>query len=196
MDRDREHLLGVVLADDIVVEDLADLLRGRNLVARFRQRRLVLLADDVQAKLDALVTNEDGRPDNDATTFRRTGKTSFCVGNDKSAVVGLSIEVLIHRMARYAVSTARAQHVSCGQTLRSATSFERHPQPGGAVLHRLHLGVVFDLDTEALQMFAQNCLGAPLRQAALKFILAWARQRTRAGCRRCAGSRALRPWRG
>ena len=62
MDRDRKHLLGVVLADDVVVEDLADLLRGRNIVARFPQRRLVLLADDVQAKLDAFVANEDGRP--------------------------------------------------------------------------------------------------------------------------------------
>src|ERR1700722_3506227 len=65
MDRDREHLLGVVLADDIVVEDFADLLRGRDIVARFRQRRLVLLADDVQAKLDALVANEDGRSGNE-----------------------------------------------------------------------------------------------------------------------------------
>ena len=65
MDRDREHLLGVVLADDVVVEGLADRLRGRNIVARFRQRRLVLLADDVQAKLDALVANEDGRPGNE-----------------------------------------------------------------------------------------------------------------------------------
>src|ERR1700726_1884089 len=65
MDRDREHLLGVALTDDIVVEDLADLLRGRNFVARFRQRRLVLLADDVHAQLDAFVTNEDGRPGNE-----------------------------------------------------------------------------------------------------------------------------------
>src|SRR5271156_2582340 len=62
MDRDREHFLGVVLADDIVVEDLADLPRGGNLVARFRQRRLALLADDVQAKLNAFVAYEDGRP--------------------------------------------------------------------------------------------------------------------------------------
>ena len=60
MDRDREHLLGVVLADDIVVEGLANLFRRRNIIARFRQRGLILLADDVQAKLDALVANEDG----------------------------------------------------------------------------------------------------------------------------------------
>src|SRR6202040_4118628 len=65
MDRDREHLLGVVLADDVVIEGLADRLRGRDIVARFRQRRLVFLADDVQAKLDAFVANEDGGPRNE-----------------------------------------------------------------------------------------------------------------------------------
>src|SRR6476660_2199957 len=64
MNRDRKHLLGVVLADDVVVEDLTDLLRGRNTVARFTQQ-LVLLADNVQAKLDAFVANEDGRPGNE-----------------------------------------------------------------------------------------------------------------------------------
>ena len=31
----------------------------------FAQRRLVLLADDVHAQLDALVANEDGRPGNE-----------------------------------------------------------------------------------------------------------------------------------
>jgi hypothetical protein len=33
MDGDREHLLGMVLTDDVVIEDLADLLRRRNAVA-------------------------------------------------------------------------------------------------------------------------------------------------------------------
>src|ERR1700729_3116007 len=65
MNRDRKHLLGVVLADDIVVEDLTDLLRGRNIVARFPQQGLVLLADNVHAKLDAFVADEHGRPGNE-----------------------------------------------------------------------------------------------------------------------------------
>src|SRR4029077_20244621 len=65
MDRAREHFLGVVLADDVVVEGLADRLRGRNIVARFRQRRPVFFAADVQAKLDTLVANEDGRSRNE-----------------------------------------------------------------------------------------------------------------------------------
>ena len=65
VDRDREHLLGVILADHVVVEDLADFLRGRNAVARLHQRGLVLLADDVHAQLDALVADEHRRPGNE-----------------------------------------------------------------------------------------------------------------------------------
>src|SRR5215831_3681046 len=61
MDRDREHLLGVILADDIVVENFAYLFRGRNAVARLRQRGFILLADNVHAQLDALVADEYGR---------------------------------------------------------------------------------------------------------------------------------------
>jgi len=56
---DREHLLGVALADDVVVEDLADLLRRRDAVARLDQRGFVLLADDVHAEFDALVADEN-----------------------------------------------------------------------------------------------------------------------------------------
>jgi len=61
MDRDGEHLLGVILTDDIVVENFAYLLRGRNAVARLHQRGLVLLANDVHAQFDALVADEYGR---------------------------------------------------------------------------------------------------------------------------------------
>src|SRR3989449_6828026 len=62
---DREHLLGMVLTDHIVIEDFADFLRRRDAVARFHQRGLVLLADDVHAQLDALVADEDGRAGNE-----------------------------------------------------------------------------------------------------------------------------------
>src|SRR5215467_5230358 len=51
----------MVLANHVIVEDLADFFRGWDAVARLYQRRLVLLADDVHAKLDAFVADEDRR---------------------------------------------------------------------------------------------------------------------------------------
>src|SRR5712671_4118287 len=56
----REHFLGVALADHVVVEHLADFLRRRDAVARLDQRGLVLLADDVHAEFDAFVADENG----------------------------------------------------------------------------------------------------------------------------------------
>jgi hypothetical protein len=52
VDSGREHLLGIALADHVIVEDLAYLLRSRGAVTRLHQRRLVLLADAVNAKFD------------------------------------------------------------------------------------------------------------------------------------------------
>src|SRR6201999_1597567 len=60
VDRNREHLLGVALADHVIVEDLADFLRGRNAVARLHQRGLALLANDDHAQFDAFVADEYG----------------------------------------------------------------------------------------------------------------------------------------
>src|SRR6185436_11250411 len=61
VNRDREHPFGVVLADHIIVEHLADLGRGRHAVAGFDERGLGFLADDVVAQLDAFVADEHGR---------------------------------------------------------------------------------------------------------------------------------------
>jgi hypothetical protein len=54
VDRDREHLLGVILPDHIVVEDLAYLLGSWNAIARLHQRGFVLLADDVHAQMNTV----------------------------------------------------------------------------------------------------------------------------------------------
>ena len=59
--RDREHLLGVVLADHVVVEDFADFLRRRHAVLGFDEGDLVLFADDIHAQLDAFIADEHGR---------------------------------------------------------------------------------------------------------------------------------------
>src|SRR6185437_1467126 len=60
VDGDREDALRVVLADHVVVEDLANVLGARDAVARLDQGGLVLLTDDVHAELDALVADEHG----------------------------------------------------------------------------------------------------------------------------------------
>ena len=59
---DREHPLCHLLADDVVVENLADLLRRRHAVRRLDEIALRLLADDVHAEFDALVADEHRRP--------------------------------------------------------------------------------------------------------------------------------------
>src|SRR5207244_6928580 len=58
-----------ILADDIIVENPADVARPGNPVARLDQRRLVLLTDDVHAELDTFVADEDGRPGNQLPDF-------------------------------------------------------------------------------------------------------------------------------
>ena len=60
-----EDALGLVLADHIVVEDLADFLGRRDAVLGFHQGGLALLADDVHAELDAFIADEHGRAGNE-----------------------------------------------------------------------------------------------------------------------------------
>src|SRR6185312_5678838 len=61
VDGDREHLLGVALADDIVVQNFENLLRGRHTLLGFHEGGLVLLPDDFHAELDAFVADKDRR---------------------------------------------------------------------------------------------------------------------------------------
>jgi hypothetical protein len=61
VDRDGEHLFGVILTDHVVVENFAYLIGGRHAVARLHQRGFILLADNVHAKFDALLADKHGR---------------------------------------------------------------------------------------------------------------------------------------
>src|SRR5450755_3266347 len=60
VNRDRQHLLCMVLADNMVVENRADFLRRRNAVARFAEGGFFLV-DDILAQLDAFVADEHRR---------------------------------------------------------------------------------------------------------------------------------------
>ncbi len=61
VNRDREHFLRVLLADHIIVQNLADFLWRRDAVPRFHQRGFVLFTDDIHAEFNAFVADEDGR---------------------------------------------------------------------------------------------------------------------------------------
>jgi hypothetical protein len=60
VDRDGQLLLGLLLADDVVVEEPLDVLRHRQGGARAARLEPAVVRDDVVADLDALVADEDG----------------------------------------------------------------------------------------------------------------------------------------
>ena len=64
VDRDRELLLGELLADDVLVEELLDLGRRRQRGADAAAVEAVVVGDDVVADLDTLVADEDRRARN------------------------------------------------------------------------------------------------------------------------------------
>jgi hypothetical protein len=59
VDRDRERALGGVLADDVVVEDVVDLSRLRQVLELEGGWSGELLVDDLVAQIDALVADVD-----------------------------------------------------------------------------------------------------------------------------------------
>ena len=61
VDRHRERPLGLFLRDDVVVQDLVDVLRAREVVEVELRRSRELLVDDLVAEIDALVADVDAR---------------------------------------------------------------------------------------------------------------------------------------
>src|SRR5207302_8626440 len=62
VDRYGQRFLRPLLADDVLVEELLDLLRGRERRPRAAIFEAVVIRDDVVADLDALVADENRRP--------------------------------------------------------------------------------------------------------------------------------------
>jgi hypothetical protein len=96
VDRDRQHLLGVILADHIIIENLADFLRRGNAVARLDQRGFVLLADDVHAEFDAFVADEDRRSRDQLADF----VLAFSTERTVERVLGIAAADLRHSSLR------------------------------------------------------------------------------------------------
>ncbi len=60
VDGDREHLLGVLLADDVIIQNLEDLLRRGHAFLGLHEGGLVLLLDDFHAEFHAFIADEHG----------------------------------------------------------------------------------------------------------------------------------------
>src|ERR1700729_1314145 len=69
MDRNREHPLGLGLANHIIVENLAYFSRGRDTVLAFDKRGLALLANNVHAQLDTFIADEHGGSGDELADF-------------------------------------------------------------------------------------------------------------------------------
>src|SRR5215470_1920588 len=93
----------MVLANHIVVENLAEFLRCRDAVAGLLQRGLGILVDDVLAQLDALVADEDRRSGNELAHLvlvlaaERAAKRVLRAAADFAHRLGLSRIVLLER---------------------------------------------------------------------------------------------------
>src|SRR3546814_10108528 len=78
VDRHREHALGLLLPDHIIVEHVADFLRRGNAAVFLRdQRRLRFLADAVVAQFDAFIADEQRRSGEDRKS-PRLNSSHYC----------------------------------------------------------------------------------------------------------------------
>src|SRR5690606_1277277 len=62
VNRDGEDPLGVRLADDVVIQHVADVARRRHSVAGFHQAGLMLLTDNIHAEFDTFIADKNRRP--------------------------------------------------------------------------------------------------------------------------------------
>ena len=98
--RDRQDALGVRLSDHVVVEYGADVLGRRYPILGTDQGRLVLLTDDVHAKLDAFIADEDRRPRNKFPHF----VLALAAERAIQSISGITTRGLAHR---YSASSDR-----------------------------------------------------------------------------------------
>src|SRR5260370_35206450 len=61
VDGDGQYTLGLRLADNVIIEHLADFARSRDAILALDEGGLALLADDVHAHFDAFIADEPGR---------------------------------------------------------------------------------------------------------------------------------------
>src|SRR5271163_871880 len=115
---DRKDTFGVVLADHVIVEHLANVARPGNPVARLDQSGFVLLTDDVHAELDAFIADEHGRAGDQLSDL----------------VLALAAERAVKRVLR--IATASLGHNRLTPRLVGAPPQEPLSTPGRQPLRR------------------------------------------------------------
>jgi hypothetical protein len=96
VDGDRQHFLGVLLADHVIVQHLVDFRRAGHTLARLQEGGLVLLADDLHAQFDAFVADEDRRPGDQLPDL----VLALAAERTIERVLGLAAARLTHRHSR------------------------------------------------------------------------------------------------
>jgi hypothetical protein len=95
VDRDRQHLLGHLLADDELIEAVVDLAWLGEIAGGVAHALLHLLPDDVVTELDALVADEDGGPGDELSNLVLALAAERAV--EQLALVALTVIVSTHR---------------------------------------------------------------------------------------------------
>ena len=106
VDRHREHALGALLADHVLIEDFLDFLGLGKLVAGAFGALFELLADDVVAKLDALVADEYRRPGDQFPNFVLALSAEGAI--QQLAVIMFAARIFAHAVLKLAAPPAPA----------------------------------------------------------------------------------------
>src|SRR5690606_31054117 len=130
--RHRERLLGPLLPDHVLVEDLEDLLRLGHRAARTLRLLLELLADDVVAQLDAFIADEHARARDQLTDLVLALPAERAV-EDLAAVAGTALSVFGHAFANRCIGGESGSRIAPGPRAASAGGSET---PEGATDRR------------------------------------------------------------
>src|SRR6185437_3503165 len=139
VDRDREHLFGALLADHVLVEDLLDLVRLRQLVAGALGAVLELFPDDVVAELDALVTNEYGRPRDELADLVLALPAKGAV-EELTVVVAAAGIVAAHQIPSREATQPRKPCIAWGAPARQSAAAQLSRCTDGTCMTGLTLG--------------------------------------------------------
>jgi hypothetical protein len=116
VDRDRQHLLGALLADHVLIEYVLDLGGRRQLVLFGLLAALLhLFTDDVVAELDTFVADEHGRP-RDQLAYLVLALAAEGAVEQLAGIVALAAVIVGHQGPRWSLLvriTMRASPCFC-----------------------------------------------------------------------------------